>query len=243
MNRNTGNRNVLPTKPPPKGKALPIAGSERTYTDLTYGTRAGVNNNNCFAYAFDRFREVGNLKLQPGDIAGVGGDIDLSTCKSVMDRSMADMRKIDGGYLEKPERACKPGFHKVMAFLAKDNDYHWYRQHKSALVRLSEELRTVAAMARALGVNPKQIYSPTSKPKAGDTVLVKNAGLWSHKQGLATGPLLKDACGKAIRDPRKACRRYSDTLDYTQYCGSICVKDVTRQTRDRSANRRTKNIT
>lgn len=234
------NRNVLPTKPP-KGKFLPISGTERAYTDFTFGTPTGVGNNNCYGYAIDRFREVGEVKLQPGNVAGLGGNIDLTTCKSVVDRAMADLK--DRAYTEKPERACRPGYHKVMAFLAKNNDYHWYRQHKNALVRLSEQMRSVAALARALGVKPKQIYSPTPRPRVGDTVMVKNSGLWSHKQGLATGPLLKDACGRAIRDPRKACRRYSETLDYKDYCGSMCVRNVTRQTRDRSANLRRKNLT
>lgn len=233
-------RNALPTKPPSRGRILPMSGTERTYTDFTFGTRTGVDNNNCYGYAIDRFRETGNVKLQPGNVAKLGGDVDLSSCRNVMDRTKADL--VGRAYPEKAEKACRPGYHKVMAFLAKDTDYHWYRQHRNALVRLSDKLRSIAALARALGVKPKQIYSPTSRPKPGDTVLVRDAGLWSHKQGLATGPLLKDSCDKAIKDPRAACRTYPNGLDYKDYCGAMCVRGITRQTRNTSANSRSRNV-
>ncbi len=45
---------------------------------------------------------------------------------------------------------------------------------------------------------------------------------WSHKMGWATGPLLTDSCGKAIKDPRKACKNYS--FNYKNYCSSMCVR-------------------
>jgi hypothetical protein len=54
--------------------------------------------------------------------------------------------------------------------------------------------------------------------------LVFKANVFSHKRGWATGPLLTDASGKSIRDPRKADRNYPG-LNYEKYCSSFCVKD------------------
>ena len=82
-------------------------------------------------------------------------------------------------------------------------------------------------MAAALGVRETTIYSPRLPPRAGDMVIVRDARLWSHKRGFATGPLLHDSCGKPIADPRTACRSYPDKdggLDYSQFCGAMCVK-------------------
>ena len=50
------------------------------------------------------------------------------------------------------------------------------------------------------------------------------ANVFSHKRGWATGPLLVDAKGKAIIDPRKASRNYPG-LSYGKYCSSFCVKN------------------
>jgi len=54
--------------------------------------------------------------------------------------------------------------------------------------------------------------------------IVFRANVFSHKRGWATGPLLKDAQGKMIKDPRKSSRDYS-SLNYKLYCGSFCVKN------------------
>ena len=206
---------------------LPVSGSEQPFTDLVYGTPRGKGNNNCYAWAIDDYRNGGNRKLQPGNLSGKAGqNMDLGSCQAITSRAMADLK--DRGYAASADTPCKRGFYKVMAFLAPGNDYHWYKQHKDAVVRLSAEVPTIAALAKAMGVRPADVYSPSSSPGPGDVVLVKNAKVWSHKQGHATGPLLRDACGRSIRDPRKACRTYSPDLDYTTYCGSMCVKAKSR---------------
>lgn len=203
---------------------LPVSGSEEPFTDLTYGTPRGRGNNNCYAYAIDSYRNAGASKLQPGNLSlRNGAAMNLSSCDAITTRAMADLK--NRGYAAPPESACKKGYYKVMAFLAPGNDYHWYRQHKDALVRLTTEVPTVAALARSMGVPSSRIYAPSARPRVGDVVLVKDAKLWSHKQGHATGPLLKDACGKAIRDPRVACKKYTEELNYTQFCGAMCVKN------------------
>ena len=47
--------------------------------------------------------------------------------------------------------------------------------------------------------------------------------LWSHKQGWATGPVLVDAKGRTIRDPRRADKNYPG-LNYSRFCSAYCVK-------------------
>lgn len=229
--RNAGNRNggaanaamnnSLPNKSAGLPPRLPLSGSEDTYTDLTYGSGRGKGNNNCYGYAIDYYRNSGNDKLQPGNVSRTPGELNLGSCSALRRRTMADLK--DRAYTTEAEAPCKSGYYKIMAFLSKNNDYHWYKQHKDALVRTSNKMRDLAALARALDVNPRQLQSASPTPRPGQLVLVKNAGVWSHKQGFATGPMLRDACGKAITDPRKACRNYGQ-LNYNQYCGSFCVK-------------------
>ena len=55
-------------------------------------------------------------------------------------------------------------------------------------------------------------------------ILKFKANVFSHKRGWATGPLLVDAKGKAITDPRKSSRAYTG-LSYKKYCSSFCVKN------------------
>lgn len=47
--------------------------------------------------------------------------------------------------------------------------------------------------------------------------------LWAHKQGWGTRPLLVDASGKTITDPRRANRNYG-RLNYSNLCGVFCVR-------------------
>lgn len=204
---------------------LPLSGSESAFTNVTFGGKRGIRNNNCYAWAIDSYADDGARKLQPGNLsstnAAANAGADMTRCQTVAARAARDLR--GRAYPATPEAPCRKGYYKIMSFVSEGRDFHWYRQHKDALVRLSDNLRDTAALARALGVRPDQVYSPSPVPRPGDTVLVKDAGLWSHKRGFATAPILKDACGKAIRDPRKACRRYDD-LDYSKFCGAMCVK-------------------
>jgi len=48
--------------------------------------------------------------------------------------------------------------------------------------------------------------------------------LWSHKTGWAGGPLIVDASGKTIRDPRKADRKYTPGFHYTKFCSAYGVR-------------------
>jgi len=48
--------------------------------------------------------------------------------------------------------------------------------------------------------------------------------IWSHKTGWAGGPLIVDASGKTITDPRKADRNYKPGFHYTKFCSAYGVR-------------------
>jgi len=86
----------------------------------------------------------------------------------------------------------------------------------------------VTSMARFFGVSRSVIQTALTKrrlkaPEKGRVIIFK-ANVWSHKRGWATEPLLVDAKGKAIFDPRKASRNY-DGLNYKKFCSAFCVKN------------------
>lgn len=196
--------------------------SLETYTDLVYGSPRGIGNNNCYAYAIGHYRDDGGEKLQPGDLSpGKQKPLDLAGCESLRRRVAADLGP-DARSL-KPGASCGPGWHAAHAYLDPGKDYHWYRKHKDVLVRQPGGVRPTS-LARRLGVRRDQVEVPDS---SASLALVRGAGLYSHKRGLSTGPLLEDSCGKPIRDPDAACKDYGD-LKYTKSCGAFCVRDKVR---------------
>lgn len=200
-----------------------MSGSEPTYSDLIYGTPRGIENNNCYAWAIDAYRDSGGIKLQPGNLSRQSSNENASSCPFLRDRALDDNRK-RGIYPAQPETRCRKGFYKIMAFIDKGVDYHWYKQHRNLLYRVTdgETLRTIA---RDLGVPQRNVVSPTPAPGKGDIVYVRDAGVFSHKQGLATGPLLRDAKGKTIPDPRRANRNYG-SFNYRTFCGAMCLRNL-----------------
>lgn len=203
---------------------LPSSGSEETYTNKVYGSNKGRKNNNCYAWAIGHYRNSGGVKLQPGDLAKLSGNLSLKSCKDLKKRALADS-KAPGQkamYVVKANAPCGKGYYKVMAFLDKQTDYHWYRQHKDIMYHVKAG-NSLTSIANKMGVPPKKVLASNKRLNPDDVVYVKNADVWSHKQGFATGPLLEDACGKIIADPRKACRDYGP-YNYKTFCGAYCVQ-------------------
>ena len=75
---------------------------------------------------------------------------------------------------------------------------------------------------RAMAANRHRANNKRSILTPGKIIEFK-CNLWAHKQGWGTRPILVDAKGKTIYDPRKANRNYG-RLNYTKLCGVYCVR-------------------
>lgn len=201
---------------------LPTSGSEAIFTDQVYGTPTGKRNNNCYAWALDEYRNSGGIKLQPGNLSQQSSDLSSTSCAFLKDRVMDD-NKARGIKAVGPAARCPKGFYKIMAFIAKGRDYHWYKQHQDIVYRVKKG-DTLRSVSQEFGVPMSNITSPTKRPRAGDLAYIRNARVFSHKQGFATGPLLRDASGRVIPDPRAANRNYG-FYDYKRFCGAMCVRN------------------
>ena len=202
---------------------LPLSGAEEPCTNFVYGgDRWGKRNNNCYAFAIDWFKASENRKLQPGQLSKSSKFYDnLTDPKTLKKLVMSDLKtKKNGGYAAYPCEKCKKGFYKIMAFVDPGNDYHWYRQMGDMVIE-SDGAQTANSLAKDIGVDRVQVNSPTNKPAKGDPILIRAAGLWSHKRGLSELTVL-DASGKFIKDPRDANRKY-ENLNYSTYAGTFCV--------------------
>jgi hypothetical protein len=126
-------------------------------------------------------------------------------------------------------------------------DFHWYRQNKAVRYRIRAG-DTITGLSRFFKVSPltiKKALGKQKRPLRNDDGMIANSNMkinmrqkgpvlipgkvitfpinaWSHKQGWATGPLLIDASGKLIKDPRKANRDYG--YNYTKFCSAFCVR-------------------
>lgn len=204
---------------------MPLSGSEPLFSELEYGTRRGTDNNNCYAYAIGSYRLGGDYKLQPGNLSRQSGNMDASSCAFLNGRALDDNRARGIYRLRDPGQRCKRGFYKIMSFIDRGKDYHWYVQNGSLLYRVQRG-ETRGSIAKKFGVPARDVVSATRAPlRPGQLVFVRDAGVWSHKQGLATGPLLVDASGRVITDPRRANRNYG-SFNYRRGCGTFCIRDI-----------------
>jgi hypothetical protein len=215
-------------------KRLPTSGSEHRFTHRLWGSKVGIGNNNCMAYAFHDFEYYRDQKSTPGDRTGNSNNGHSYThCRGIPQKVLGDNPgKV---YMVNPDKRCKQGYYKVMLFVApsppgayiRQGDFHWYKQHNTVEYKMKEG-DTVTSMARFFGVSRSVIQNALAKrrlkaPKKGRVIIFK-ANVWSHKRGWATEPLLVDAKGKAIFDPRRASRNY-EGLNYKKFCSAFCVKN------------------
>lgn len=203
---------------------LPVSRSEHPFVREPWETK-GKRSNNCYAYAFNDYATYRQHKSVPGARVKKDGYHTYTHCKGLANRVIADNPK--KVYKAKANDKCKKGFYKVMMVVAPENkygnlsgDFHFYKQH-SEVVHTIKEGDTYASIARMYDV-PYSRVRKAGPLKKGKKLKFK-ANFFSHKMGWATGPLIKDSCGKLIKDPRKACRKYG--YNYKKYCTSFCVKN------------------
>lgn len=237
--------------------AMLKSGSEREYTWDPWG-RTGVTHDNCYDYAFGSFSDNRLGKSVPGAAKNIpSNNLNFRTCEGIMRRVLAD----NPGrvyHIKNPNARPKPGFFKVMCFVAPTNDFgnstgdfHWYVQmgsiryktrpgdtveglaklfHVKADVIRKATLRTYRPLTNSDGkiaTNNSNVKRPSVKagtPVTPGRIIRFPANLWAHKQGHASGPLLVDASGKTIVDPRKSNRKWTPGFHYTKFCAAYGVK-------------------
>jgi len=111
-----------------KKKFSPLSGSELKYDpNLWNKDRKIKESHNCYSYALGKIIKTLQSKAQPGYASGFNhiknSDYDS---KHFRERLKKDS---PGSYLEKFDKACKPGFYKIFLALDEGNDYHWWRQN------------------------------------------------------------------------------------------------------------------
>jgi hypothetical protein len=209
-------------------KGLPLSGTEPVFTERKWSTPKGIRNNNCYAYAVGDYQAHRWQKSVPGDRSGLSnGNHNYTHCTDLPRRVVSDNPK--AVYKARAEEKCKKGYYKVMMFVSpgrptnyiRQGDFHFYRQHGVVEYKIKPG-DTVVSVAKFFKVPETQVRR-AGPFKVGKRIIFK-ANVFSHKRGWATGPLLEDANGKAILDPRTASRAYPQ-VNYEKYCSSFCVKD------------------
>jgi hypothetical protein len=204
---------------------LPLSGYEHTYERLPWATK-GLRSDNCYAYALHSYSNYRPIKSVPGNISGMNSIFHSYThCDGIKERILSDNPgKV---YSTNASSKCRKNFYKIMMVVAPTNkyndptgDFHFYKQHGDVVYRVKkgDTAKKIAAFFKV----PESRVLKAGPIKQGKDLFFK-ANFWSHKRGYGTGPLLRDACGKLITDPRKACRKYE--YNYSKYCGSFCVKN------------------
>jgi hypothetical protein len=177
------------------------------------------NADNCYDYAIGDYEHYRSVKSTPGDRAGMSSDtLKVSSCKQLRQRILADNPRTVYA-CSNPNRVCKRGYYKIMNFVAPGGgDFHFYKQVRGVRYKVKTG-DTVSSLARYFKVRQSVI---PKRLVPGRTISFP-VNLWAHKQGWGAPPLMTDANGKTIRDPRKASRNYPG-LNYTKFCGAYCVK-------------------
>jgi len=241
-------------------RPLPQSGAEPDFTYDPWGTSGKVHDN-CYDYAFGSFSRNRTSKSVPGDRSHQSSmGLTFKKCTGIATRIQGDNPRAVYR-MRNPAARCRPGYYKVMCFVAPTNDFgnstgdfHFLKQVGRVRYRVRPG-DTVPGLSRFFHVRPEVIREALRKPtkalspsngrisNSNLTILNKEnekarlaarltpgriitfpVNLWAHKQGWAGGPLLVDASGKTIVDPRKANLRYKPGFHYTKLCSVWAVR-------------------
>jgi hypothetical protein len=138
------------------------------YTWAPWGTN-GVVHDNCYDYAFGSYSSKRTSKSVPGDRSGnKANGLTFTTCAGIAKRVLGD----NPGNVYKmrsPGAKPRPGFYKVMCFVAPSNDFgnstgdfHWYKEISGIRYKIRPG-DTVSGLAKFFHVTPKTISDAVSK--------------------------------------------------------------------------------
>lgn len=211
-------------------KKPPTNGYEHVFTMRKWNGKEGINNNNCYAYAVNDYESYRRWKSQPGERTNVNNTSRYNENKCGKLTKLVTSDNPKKVYATKACTKCKPGFYKIMMFIAKckknnalcQGDFHFYKQHSMTEYKVKKG-DTHESIARFFKVPVLRIKRASKELKPGKIIIFK-ADFFSHKRGWSTGPLIVGANGKLITDPRKISRDYVG-VNYDTYCSSFCVKN------------------
>jgi len=213
----------------------------------------GRHHDNCYDYAFGLNNEKSINKNVPGNMAGnKAWGLTFTNCDGIAKRVLEDYKGLAYrckpsdpcpiGYYKVMNFVAPNG-----------GDFHWYRETNgvryktrpgdtvTGLARFFRVTPAVIRAAVAKGTRPMsasngRIANTNRNLPVLNQMVHRGSGairpgkviqfpvrLWSHKQGFATGPVLVDASGKTITDPRRANRAYPG-LNYSRFCSAYMVK-------------------
>lgn len=196
---------------------MKLSGYESIFTTSPW-SRA-VNSDNCYDYAVGDFEKNRRVKSTPGNRARINSStLNVTNCADLRRRILADNPK-SVYRCKNPNTVCRRGYYKFMNFVTSDgSDFHFYKQVRGVKYKIKTG-DTRAKLAKFFRVRPA-VIPRTLVP--GRTITFP-CNLWAHKQGWGANPLMTDASGKTIKDPRKANRKYPG-LNYDTFCGAYCVR-------------------
>ena len=194
---------------------MKLSGAEDVFDTRPWDT--AVDSDNCYDYAIGDFERNRKMKSTPGNRAGIPNDGNFTSCKGLRQRILADNPgKIF--YMPDPSKDCKPGFYRIMNFVSPNGgDFHFYKQIRGVRYKVKSG-DTPANLSKFFRVKVKDLPTLVS----GKTIIIP-VNLWAHKRGWGEPPLLTDAKGMTIKDPRRCNRNYPG-LNYSSFCGCYQVK-------------------
>lgn len=178
-----------------------------------------VNSDNCYDYAIGDYEMYRNVKSTPGERAGLSSNtIKIKSCKDLRRRILADNGK-NIYQCKNPNTVCRRGYYKIMNFVTSDgSDFHFYKQVKGVKYKVKTG-DTRKSLSTYFKVSPTVFPSKLIPGR----IITFPCNLWAHKRGWGDAPIMTDAKGKTIKDPRRASRNYG-FLNYDRFCGAFCVR-------------------
>lgn len=153
-------------------------------------------------------------KARPGDLCVKfkHKPLDFTKCSDIVERVLCDnrqhVRKLPRG--TDPNTRTRQGYHLMAAVLSPGThtDFHFLRR----------------VPVRVVLENLHKFLENSSKNAVEQLLRGSHKYVWVHQRGWSTGgPLIHDAKGNLIVDPKSACFDYG-SLNYNIYCGLFSVR-------------------
>ena len=233
-------------------KVAPRASSATLFKWDPWGSM-GRHHDNCYDYAFGLNNLRSTNKNVPGNMSGnKAWGLTFTTCDGIAKRVLEDYRGL-AYRCKPSDPAPIGYYKVMNFVAPNGGDFHWYRQTDAVRykTRAGDTVTGLARFFRVSPAVIRAAVAKGRKPTSASNGRISNTNrnlpvlnalvrkgtgsirpgkviqfpvkLWSHKQGFATGPVLVDASGKTIADPRRANRAYPG-LNYSKFCSAYMVK-------------------